>query len=72
MLTSEALVCFIQLWISAIPKPDGTVGCKSCGVWIRYSKIERFSAFFRLFLIVGTVYIICQASLQKHSGDISV
>lgn len=34
MLTSEALVHFIQLWISAVSTLGSTVGCKPCGVRI--------------------------------------
>lgn len=34
MLTSKALVRFIQLKIFAAPKFGVTVGCKPCGVWI--------------------------------------
>ena len=34
MLTSKALVCFIQLLISAVPKSGGTEEFKTCGVRI--------------------------------------
>lgn len=75
-MTSEALFCFIQLRFSAVPKSGGTVGCKPCGVRILeqlkgMAKLKGL-ALFRLFLIVGTLYIIGQASLQKHSCDICV
>lgn len=47
MLTSKALVRFIQLKIFAVSIPGGTVRCKLCGVRVfgiikRYGKIKMY------------------------------